>query len=281
MIPLRFGQTLAWSVDNTALGIQAAFVGAVLLSLRFVPEMGVGRGVYAGIFHSVSAFNNAGFDGTGGFRSIVPFFDSWPIVMTHAVLLILGGLGWAILGDLPAKRRWGRLALETKIVLLTSAALLVVGAVLFAAMEWKNPASLAPLTAGRLIDLGTDTPGELALTNTELNRFSTPLTLQLGDSQSGAITLSAAISQANHLSLTSGDGVSGAGDLTLTATKNLSIAASGAVNLTGVLTVSGTATIAASGHDVSLANAANDFTGAIGISARSISSGFPVRRALL
>ena len=125
-------------------------VGAVVLAIAFTsgPEAGPPGdplGIWWGIFHSVSAFNNAGFDLTGGFRSLTPFVDDWVVLSTIAVLLSLGGLGFAIVGDAVSKRRWGRIALETKLVLLTSAALLVGGAAMIGFTEWSNTQTLGAL----------------------------------------------------------------------------------------------------------------------------------------
>jgi trk system potassium uptake protein TrkH len=130
--------------------LAAEAAGAVVLSIAFVsgPEAGPPGhplGIWWGIFHSVSAFNNAGFDLTGGFRSLTPFVDDWVVLLTHAVLLTLGGLGFAIVGDAFAKRRWSRVALETKLVLLTTATLLVAGALLIGFTEWANPRTLGAL----------------------------------------------------------------------------------------------------------------------------------------
>jgi trk system potassium uptake protein len=124
--------------------------GAAVLSIAFVngPEAGPPGdplGIWWGIFHSVSAFNNAGFDLTGDFRSLTPFVDDWVVLSTIAVLLVFGGLGFAIMGDAFARRRWKRLALETKIVLLTTVALLLSGALLIGFTEWNNPATLGAL----------------------------------------------------------------------------------------------------------------------------------------
>jgi trk system potassium uptake protein TrkH len=124
--------------------------GAVVLSVAFMagPEAGPPwhpQGIWWGVFHAISAFNNAGFDLTGGFRSLTPFRDDWIVLGTVSILLIVGGLGWAIVGDLGARRRWRRLALETKLVVTVTALLLVVGTLLIALLEWNNPATLGPL----------------------------------------------------------------------------------------------------------------------------------------
>jgi len=127
-------------------------IGAVVLSIAFMagPEAGPRwhpMGIWWGIFHSISAFNNAGFDLTGGFQSLIPFRDDWVVLLTHGLLLVLGGLGFAIVGDAVARRRWGRMALETKLVISATVALLVGGTVLIGLIEWNNPATLGALPA--------------------------------------------------------------------------------------------------------------------------------------
>jgi autotransporter-associated beta strand protein len=117
--------------------------------------------------------------------------------------------------------------------------------------------SFATVSAGRAVDLGTNTEGKLSLTDAELDRV-TAGTLQIGDSNSGAITVSSAITHANHLSLATGAGVSGAGALTLAAGKNLGVTANGAINLSGAITVPGTTTLAAgAANNITLTNSGN------------------------
>jgi trk system potassium uptake protein TrkH len=70
--------------------------------------------------------------------------DPW-VLGPLVILITLGGLGFAIVGDAFGKRRWSRFALETKIVLLTSAALLVGGAIAIGLFDWDNPATLGAL----------------------------------------------------------------------------------------------------------------------------------------
>jgi trk system potassium uptake protein len=125
-------------------------IGAVVLSISFMagPEAGPRwhpLGIWWGIFHSVSAFNNAGFDLTGGFQSLIPFRDDWVVLLTVGILLLLGGLGFAVVGDAVARRHWARMALETKLVLVTTVVLLVAGTALIGFTEWSNPATLGAL----------------------------------------------------------------------------------------------------------------------------------------
>jgi trk system potassium uptake protein TrkH len=132
--------------------IASEIVGAVILSVAFMagPEAGPQwhpLGIWWGVFHAVSAFNNAGFDLTGGFQSLIPFRDDWVVLLTHGFLLVLGGLGFAIVGDALARRRWLKMALETKLVLSTTLALLVGGTVLIGFTEWSNPLTLGAMPA--------------------------------------------------------------------------------------------------------------------------------------
>ena len=126
--------------------IVAEVIGAVWLALAFFGE---GRSVPSalghGVFHSISAFNNAGFDLFGEFRSLRAFAGAPLVLLPIGILIVLGGLGFAIVGDAVGKRRWNRLALETKIVLLTTLALLVGGGAAIAVFEWSNPTTLGSM----------------------------------------------------------------------------------------------------------------------------------------
>ena len=121
-------------------------LAAVFLIAGFVAHgRGIAEATWWGVFHAISAFNNAGFDLTGDFRSLAEFATSPLILIVIGVAMVLGSLGFAIIGDAVAKRQWARLALETKIVGLTSLALLLGGAVAIGVLEWGNPATLGGL----------------------------------------------------------------------------------------------------------------------------------------
>jgi trk system potassium uptake protein TrkH len=118
-------------------------VGAAVLFVTFLVRYGdVGRSAWYALFHAVSAFNNAGFDLMGGFRSLNGFVDDPWVFVPIGFLIFLGGLGVAIVSDIVDKRHWGRFALETKLVLGTTALLLVAGTAALLAFEWSNPATL-------------------------------------------------------------------------------------------------------------------------------------------
>ncbi|HEV8540091.1 MAG TPA: TrkH family potassium uptake protein [Nitrospiraceae bacterium] len=123
-------------------------IGALLLAARFAMDMTPGRALYAGLFHSVSAFNNAGFslfaDSLAGYRSD-------PVVVPAiTVLIVLGGLGFLVFRDVvdKVKGRRFRLQTHTKLVLVVSFLLLAVGMAAIWTLEWNNPATLATLSTG-------------------------------------------------------------------------------------------------------------------------------------
>jgi trk system potassium uptake protein TrkH len=115
---------------------------AVAFALRY---QDVAKGAWYGVFHAVSAFNNAGFDLMGDFGSLRSFASDPLVLVPIAVLIILGGLGVAIVGDLIAKRRWVRLALETKLVVVMTITLTIGGMLALIVFEWSNPQTLGGL----------------------------------------------------------------------------------------------------------------------------------------
>ena len=122
-------------------------IGTVVLTIAFFARYGdAATAAWHGLFHTVAAFNNAGFDLMGDFRSLTGFADDPFILGPIGLLIIFGGLGFAIVGDAFAKRHWSRFALETKLVLLTTAVLLVGGTLTIAAFEWTNPATLGAMS---------------------------------------------------------------------------------------------------------------------------------------
>ncbi|WP_346705595.1 potassium transporter TrkG [uncultured Agathobaculum sp.] len=123
--------------------------GAVLLATRFVPRVGLWQGIKMGVFHSVSAFCNAGFDLIGTpdnpFASLTGYADDVLVNLTIMALIVIGGLGFFVWGDIWDKRRFRRLRLHTKLVLITTALLLCAGFVLTLLFEWGNPQTLGEM----------------------------------------------------------------------------------------------------------------------------------------
>ncbi|MCD7733181.1 MAG: TrkH family potassium uptake protein [Oscillospiraceae bacterium] len=128
-------------------------IGALLLSIRFVPQLGFGRGIYYGIFHSISAFCNAGFDlmGYQGEFSSLTAYTTDPLVSIVIMLLILiGGIGFLVWDDiLVNKYHFKRYRLQTKIVLVMTAILVFGGALLFFIFENSN--LLSSMNAGEKV----------------------------------------------------------------------------------------------------------------------------------
>lgn len=129
--------------------------GALLLSTRFVPQYGL-KGLYLGLFHSISAFCNAGFDlmsisGAGQFLSLTQYNNDPVVIYTIASLIIVGGLGFIVWKDLYDYRKTKSLMLHTKLVLTITTLLIVLGAILFYIFESGNPATMGTLNlAGKI-----------------------------------------------------------------------------------------------------------------------------------
>ena len=123
--------------------------GALILFFRFLPEFGFGKALWYGVFHSISAFCNAGFDvladtDVGG--SLCRYATDPVVNFTIMALIIIGGLGFAVWGDIRHNRRFSRMSVYTRLVILITTVLIFGGAGIFAALEWNNPGTLGGLT---------------------------------------------------------------------------------------------------------------------------------------
>ena len=130
-------------------------LGALLLSFRFIPLFGWGKGAWFSLFHSISAFCNGGFDLMGGYTgpySSLAGFASDPLVLgVIMTLIVTGGLGFFVWEDLLAHRRWKKLSLYTKLVLAITGGLILLGWLSFLALEWSNPGTLGAMTTGEKV----------------------------------------------------------------------------------------------------------------------------------
>jgi len=135
-------------LNIAAMTVFIELIGAAFLSIRFIPLYGVGKGIWYSVFHSVSAFCNAGFDllGDGRFRSLNDFVKDPIVSLTIAGLIILGGLGFTVIRDINSKRNWKKLTLHSKVVLSATGVLLILGMAGFAIMEYNNPDTLGSLS---------------------------------------------------------------------------------------------------------------------------------------
>lgn len=128
--------------------------GAALLSIRFVPEFGLAKGLCFGLFHSVSAFCNAGFDLMGGSRgeysSFTTFSDDILVNMVIMSLIVVGGIGFLVWDDVTKHRlQVKKYMLHTKIVLFTTIVLIFGGALFFYIFERQN--LMADMPAGETV----------------------------------------------------------------------------------------------------------------------------------
>ncbi|MFZ5967980.1 MAG: TrkH family potassium uptake protein [Bacillota bacterium] len=121
-------------------------IGAFLLSLKFIPIYGKTKGIAYGIFHAVSAFCNAGFDLIGDYNSMTPFVDDVLVNVVIWVLIVVGGLGFAVITDIIQKRRFNRFSLHSKLVLYISGILILVGFISIFILEYNNPETMGRLS---------------------------------------------------------------------------------------------------------------------------------------
>lgn len=129
-------------------------VGAVLLSIRFVPQYGWLKGIFYGIFHAVSAFCNAGFDLMGHqqpYNSLSAYYDDWLVNLVIMLLIIIGGIGFIVWDDI-YRNKWHvrKYLLQTKVVLLTTMILVFGGGFLFYLLE-RNALIAEMNTSGKIL----------------------------------------------------------------------------------------------------------------------------------
>lgn len=132
--------------------------GAVVLFLRFLPEQGFWTAVKWGVFHSISAFCNAGFDILGCIQpgTSIAVFNHDPVVcITLMCLIALGGLGFFVWEEVFRLHSWKKFSVYTKLVLLASLILTVFGAAGFCILEWNNPQTLGTMPVGQKLLNGT------------------------------------------------------------------------------------------------------------------------------
>ena len=128
--------------------------GALLSLLVFIQDYPFPKALGISIFHSVAAFNNAGFDILGNFQSLVNYSDSIMLNIVTCFLIFFGGIGFLVIWELLEKKcRWKKLSMHAKIVLSVSGVLIVVGTMLIKATEnvsWMGAVfnSISARTAG-------------------------------------------------------------------------------------------------------------------------------------
>ncbi|GGH81062.1 trk system potassium uptake protein TrkH [Pullulanibacillus pueri] len=124
--------------------LMCEFVGALFLACRWIPELGWAKGIYAAIFHSISAFNNAGFS---TWSDSLSQYVADPIInFVISALFIIGGLGFTVLLDIWNKKTFRSLTLQTKLMIYGTLLLNFIAVFAVFILEYSNPHTLGHLS---------------------------------------------------------------------------------------------------------------------------------------
>lgn len=136
---------LVWVIFRVVLICEV--LGMLVMAIVFVPEFGWSRGLWQAAFHSISAFNNAGFSLFPD--SLMGYVDEPLIVFTTSVQFIVGGLGFVVLSDIFLFRKWRNFSLHSRLMLIGTLALILISCLGYALLEWNNPETLGGLDSFR------------------------------------------------------------------------------------------------------------------------------------
>ena len=174
-----------WVLLNSLI-IQA--IGAVLLTLGFLPHYGFKRALFLGISHSVSAFCNCGLDFMGFSSPGIGFTNhiTDPLIMLTLIFLIVyGGLGFIVIEQIYRLKSFQKINVYAKIVLITTGLLIVIGTFAYLFIEWNNPGTLGPLNVPQKImaalfqSVNTRTAGFAGINQSYMNEIGKTLTCVL------------------------------------------------------------------------------------------------------
>lgn len=174
---------LAVSVVKMTAIIEGA--GVVLLTAAFAFEYSFGRALWYGIFHSVSAFCNAGLDIIPMGESVTAYSGNAFVLVVLALLIVAGGLGFIVIGDVVKMRKWKKLRIDSKIVLFMSGVLLLIGTLVYMIFEYNNPATLGNMNFGNKLanafffSASTRTAGFASFSVADLSPVSRTVTIAL------------------------------------------------------------------------------------------------------
>ena len=121
-------------------------LGAILLSVRFIPQYGVSKGIWYAVFHSISAFCNAGFDLIGGYRSFTGYSQDPYLLFVIMGLIVAGGLGFGVIINMRNTHDLRRLRLHSKLVLTGTVFLILFGMLTFLWIEYENPKTIGNMS---------------------------------------------------------------------------------------------------------------------------------------
>lgn len=151
------------------------FIGGTILAIRLYFDYGI-MGIYLGYWHAISSFCNAGFDLFGHFASLTHYAEDFTVNLTVCSLIILGGIGFTVISDVWDTRSFHRCSLHTRVVLITTALLLVFGMIGIFFLELSNVRTLGSLswfgklTASFFQSVTTRTAGYNTLDISQMNQ---------------------------------------------------------------------------------------------------------------
>ncbi|MDU2121988.1 MAG: TrkH family potassium uptake protein [Clostridium celatum] len=126
--------------------VSVQFFGALLFSTQFIPEYGLGKGIFYSIFHSISAFCNAGFDILGNFSSLTSYNSNAVVILVASALIIIGGLGFTVWSELYSSKSLKKVSLHSKMVILMTTVLVLGGTILMFLFENNNVNTIAHMS---------------------------------------------------------------------------------------------------------------------------------------
>lgn len=135
---------LAFTVIMIAFSLEG--IATLILTWHWADELGGGQAFYYALFHSISAFNNAGLSLWPD--SLMQFVDDPLVNFTIAALFLIGGIGFTVLINIYHERKWRTLSLHSKLVLVTSGILIAIAFLFVLIVEWFNPDTLGALNHG-------------------------------------------------------------------------------------------------------------------------------------
>lgn len=180
-------------------------IGAIFYAIQFVPEYGLARGIWYSVFHSISAFCNAGIDILGN-DSFAKYVNNPIMNFSTMFLIIMGGLGFTVWYDvisncktvkekkLPVKRVFSKLTLHSKIALTMTEIMIVLGTVFVLALEYNNPNTIGNMSFGEKVmssafhSVSTRTAGFATVSQSGLRpgtKFITTIWMFIGGSPGG------------------------------------------------------------------------------------------------
>lgn len=126
--------------------ISVQVLGGLILATQFVPEYGLLKGICYGIFHSISAFCNAGFDLFGSYSSVTSYSSNALVLLLLSIIIIISGLGFTVILDLLKFKKLKRISTHSKLVLSITSILIIFGVVFMFILEYNNPETIGNMT---------------------------------------------------------------------------------------------------------------------------------------